>query len=139
MRPAAQVRERIVLVDRDLGLLLQWVAVFIQTAFFKTFDQFQFIRLVRKDFLGFLGRENFLFKLVLALDDLAHALFDLLQILGRQVAGQVEIVVKTVLDRRADRVFGLREQFQDGLRHDMRGRVADFIEVGLLIFFLLTL
>ncbi len=139
VRPAAQVRERVVLVDRDFRLFLQWIAIFIEAAFFETFDQFQFIGLVGKDFLRFISRENRLLELVLALDDLAHPLFDLLQILRREVARQVKVIVKTVLDRGADRVLGLGEHFQHSLRHDMRGGVTDFIEMGLLVFFLCNL
>ena len=134
MRPAAQVRERVVLVDRDLRLFPERIAVFVEAAFFQAFDEFQLVGLVGKDLLGFLRREDRLFELMLALDDLAHPLFDLLQVLRCEVARQVEIIIETVLDRRTDRVLGLRNHFHNGLGHDVSGRVADLVQIGLFVF-----
>ena len=78
MRTAAQVRECIVLIDRNLRLLFQRIAIFIQSAFFESFDQLHFIGLVGKDLLRLFGRDDRLLELMLALHDLSHALFDLL-------------------------------------------------------------
>ena len=67
VRAAAQVRERIVLVDRDLRLLLERIAVLIQSAFFQPFDQFQLVGLVLEDLARLIGRDDLLHELVLAL------------------------------------------------------------------------
>ena len=42
--------------------------------------------------------------------------------------GQLEVVVEAVLDGRADGVLGARPEAQDGLRHDVRGGVAQDLE-----------
>jgi hypothetical protein len=70
-------------------------------------------------------------------DDLAHALFDHLQVLRGQGARQVEIVVKAVLHRRTDGVLGLREHLDHRLRHHMRSRVANAVQVAVFVSFFL--
>src|SRR5690349_15769108 len=71
-----------------------------------------------------------------ALNDLPHALFDLFEIFGQEVARQIKVVVKAVLDRRTDRVLRLGEHLHDSLRHDMRSGMTDLIKMGLFVFFL---
>ena len=138
VRPAAQVREGIALVERDFRLGIQRVAVFVQAAFFQAVDQFQLVGLVLEDLAGFIGRYNLLDEGVPAGDDLAHAFLDLLQVILRDRLGQVKIIVETVLDRRADGVLGLRVEFQHGLRHDVRGRVADAVKQRIFVAFVLV-
>ena len=44
-----------------------------------------------------------------------------------RAAGELEVVVEAVGDRRADRVLGAREQVGDGLGHHVRGGVAQHL------------
>ena len=90
------------LVDGNVGLLVERVAVLVQSAFFETLDEFQFVGLVGKNFLCLVRRDDRLLELMLALHDLAHPLFDLLQIFGREVARQIEVVVKAIFHGRTD-------------------------------------
>ena len=62
-------------------------------------------------------------------DDRAHLGLDRGEVVvGERLAvGQFEVVVEAVLDGRADRVLGAREQPGDGLRHDVRRRVAQHV------------
>ena len=63
MRPAAQVREGIALVERNFRLyLLQRVAVFVQPAFFQAVDQFHLVGLVLKTLAGSSADTTFLTK-----------------------------------------------------------------------------
>ena len=132
VRPAAQVHEDIVLIDRDLRLLLERVAVLVEAALLEPVDQLELVGLVLEDLARLVGRDDLLHEVVLAGDDLAHALLDRLQVFGREVARQVEVVVEAVLDGRADGVLGLREHLHHGLRHDVRGRMAHLVQLGTL-------
>ena len=129
MRPAAQVREGIALVQADDRLFSERVAVFVQAAFFEAVDQFQLVGLVLEDLAGFIGGDDLFDKGMPGGDDLAHAFFDLLQVIFRDLFGQVKIIIKAIFDRRTDRVLGLRVEFQHGLRHDVRSRVTDAVEL----------
>ena len=53
------------------------------------------------------------------LDELMHAGLDLLEIFGRERTVELEVVVKAVFNGRSDRHLGLREEFLDGLRHQV--------------------
>ena len=66
--------------------------------------------------------------LLVAIDDLLHALFDLGQIV--QTEGRVagEVVVEAVLDGRTDRDLGAGEQLLHRLGHDVAGVVADGVQ-----------
>ena len=67
------------------------------------------------------------------LDDLLHFLFDRLEILRRQLRiAEVDVIVKTVLGRRAVGEIRLREQALDRLGHDVRRRVADNVQLFVL-------
>ena len=66
-----------------------------------------------------------------ALLDLLHLLLDGLEVLGREGLLDVEVVVEAVLDRRADAQLGLGEELLHGLRHDVRGGVAQDVETVL--------
>ena len=59
------------------------------------------------------------------LDDLAHPLFQLRQVFGRERVRDVEVVVEAVGDRRPDPELGVREQVLDGLGQHVCGRVPD--------------
>ena len=70
-------------------------------------------------------------ELLALLDDLPHPGLDLLEVLGHERGLDVEVVVEAVLDRRADAEPGVREHLLHGLRHHVRGRVAqDVAAVG---------
>jgi len=114
-----------VCVERDIRGTLQGFAIFINAAAFQSFDQFDLVGLVSKHPFGFFGTDHFLLERVFTSNDLAHAFFDDLKVVGGQVARQVKIIVKTVLDRRADGIFGLAriEHLYYGLGHHVRGRV----------------
>ena len=66
-----------------------------------------------------------------ALLDLLHLLLDGLEVLGRERLLDVEVVVEAVLDRRADAQLGLGEELLHGLRHDVRGGVAQDVQAVL--------
>ena len=79
-------------------------------------------------------------ELQLLLADLAHLGLDLGQILGREGKGCVHVVVKAVLDGRADSQLHLRVQALDGLRQDVGtsmpvGAAILLIFKGVLVFF----
>ena len=59
------------------------------------------------------------------LDDLAHPLFQLVQVLGRERRLDVEVVVEAVGDRRPDAELGVREQILHRLSQHVGGRVPD--------------
>ena len=61
---------------------------------------------------------------VLRAEDPAHLRLDAPEVVGRDRLGELEVVVEAVGDRRPDRDLRVRPQVQHGLRHDMRGRVA---------------
>ena len=60
---------------------------------------------------------------------LAHLRLDLLEVRGRQRAGQVEVVVEAVLDGRTDAELGVGEELEDGRGHHVRRAVAHRGEV----------
>ena len=55
-------------------------------------------------------------------------LLDACEIVGREALGPLEVVVEAVLDHRADRDLGAREEALDRLRHQVRARVAQHLE-----------
>ena len=129
MWAATQVYKRVGLIDRNFRFFVQRLSVFVVAATFQTIDQFQLVWLVFEDFACLFSRQNFLLEVVIPGDDLSHTLFECGQVILRDGFGQFEIIVETVFNGRTDRVLSLRELFEDGLRHDMRCRVADFIEL----------
>ena len=78
--------------------------------------------------LGLVARDDRLPERLVARDDLAHALLDRREILGRERLGAVEVVVEAVLDHRADRHLRVRPQRLHGLGQHMRRVVADEFE-----------
>ena len=89
-------------------------------------DEFELVRLVGEFFarlvLGLIDAPG---EQLAFLDDLAHPLLQRLEILGRERARHVEVVVETVGDGRADAELGLREHVLDGLRQHVGSRVPD--------------
>ena len=64
-------------------------------------------------------------------DALAHALLDRHEVVGRERARQLEVVVEAILDRRTDAELRSRKQVKDRLGHDVRRRVAHRVELVL--------
>jgi hypothetical protein len=70
-------------------------------------------------------RPHLLLEGLVGRDDLRHLLLDGGQVLGRERARHLDVVVEAVLDRRAHAQVGVREQPLDRGGHDVRGGVAD--------------
>ena len=66
--------------------------------------------------------------LLVAIDDLLHALFDLFQIVQAERLVTREVVIEAVLDVRADRDLGARKQLLHGLGQDVGRVVTDGVE-----------
>jgi hypothetical protein len=56
------------------------------------------------------------------------------QVIRGQRARQVEVVVKAVLNGRPDGDFAFGEHLQHRLRHDVRGRMPDLVQLAFFIF-----
>ncbi len=65
---------------------------------------------------------------MLFLEDVLHPLLDRLEVLVRQGARQIKIVIETVLDRWTDGDLPLGKHLEDGLGHDVGQSVTDSIE-----------
>ena len=63
-------------------------------------------------------------------DLLLHLRLDLLEILRRNAVRKIDIVIKTVLDRRPGGELRFRPDFQNRRRQDMRGRMTQTFDVG---------
>ena len=113
MRARAQVNKLTLTVERDDSVLRQVV------------DELNFIRLVL--FLhkldGFLARKLKALEFQLFLADLAHLTFQLVQHFLREVKRCVKIVVKAIVNRRADGQLHLGMQTLDRLRQNVRAGV----------------
>ena len=59
------------------------------------------------------------------LRELVHARFDLFEIFGREGTAVGKVVVEAVFNRRPDRHLSIGVEFLDGLRHEVRARMAD--------------
>ena len=118
MRPGAEVRERPVDVEGDFLALGEVV------------DQFDLVRLILEEGARLVAGDDFLNEGRLRGDALLHAVLDGGEIVRRQRARQVEVVVEAVRDRRADGEFGVREDGEHRLGHHMRRRVAHLPERG---------
>jgi len=109
--------------------------MFVLQAAFQVGDQLQLEGLVAENLAGLVGADHFLVEFVIALDNRTHARLDILQVLGCERAGQVEVIVEPVINSRADGDAGAGEFIQHGLRHHMRGGMAQFVQVRSFIFF----
>ena len=95
-------------------------------------DDLELVRLVGEQAEGLVGRHLGAGEGLVGGDDLAHPGLDRPEVVvaERAPAGQLEVVVEAVLDRRADRELGPREELRDGLGHDVRRRVAQHVAAG---------
>src|SRR2546423_562276 len=104
VRPAAQVHERAVRVHRDDLILFQVI------------DSLQLERIVLEAPLRLFSAHLFTRKGIISFYDLAHLPFDRRDILRRERPTDIEVVIKTVFDRRAEPDLRLREQLPNGSR-----------------------
>jgi hypothetical protein len=100
-------------------------------------DQLQLIGLVCEDAASFIGGDDFFLEIVMASNDLPHALFDHFQIFRGEGTRQVKIIIETILNRGPDGELTVGEHLQDCLGHDMRRRVADAVKIAVFVSFLL--
>src|SRR5437867_59600 len=63
-----------------------------------------------------------------SLHHLAHLLFDLPEVVGRECPREVEVVVEAVLNGRPETELRAREQLEHRAGHDVRGRVPQRVE-----------
>ena len=131
MRPPAQVYKRVLLIDGDSGLLVvgQGGAILIDATRRKPVDQFDLIGVVPKQFAGLVCRHFAHLKGMAPLEDLLHARLDPRDVLLIRRVRQVEVIVKTIFNRRADRRLGVGETFDDRLRQHVRGGVPDLVQL----------
>ena len=115
MRPAAEIEP--IALGIELDLLVGGNGV----------EQFDLERLalLLEQIPRRLARDCLFGERLVARDDLAHALLDRREILGRERRVAKEIVIETVLDHRADGDLRTRPQRLHRLRQHMRGVVAD--------------
>ena len=83
---------------------------------------------VAEGFLGLLARPDFLGEGSVARDDLLHLLLDDGQVFQRERLVAGEVVIKAVLDHRADGDLRARPQRLHGFRHNVRGVVPDQLQ-----------
>ena len=89
-------------------------------------DEFELVRLVGQLLAGLVyGLVDPPVEQLRVLDDLAHPLFQRLQILRRKRLRHLEVVVEAIGDGWPDPEFGMREQVLDGLGQNVRGRMPD--------------
>src|SRR5579875_1572695 len=77
---------------------------------------------------GFFAGPNLLCEGFVAGDDLRHFFLDCGKILGRERLGSIEVIIKAVLDHRADGNLGAGKEGLHCLGEDMRGIMADEFE-----------
>ena len=115
VRAAAEVEPLALLVDLDHLVGRDGV------------DQFdlEVLALGRKDALGLVARPHFLGERSAAGDDLGHLLFDRREIVLGEGRVALEVVIKAVLDHRADGDLRRRPKFLHGFGEDVRSVVPD--------------
>jgi hypothetical protein len=116
VRPATEIDERPVRIHRD-----DFVGP-------ELLEALELERIVGKSAPGhrlvhFLAHERQLLR-----HHLAHLIFEDRNIIGRERARHLEVVVKPVLDGRSEPDSGVGPQAPHGGREDVRGRVAEHIE-----------
>ena len=112
MRAGAQVGETLLPVEGDNAVLGQVV------------DEFHLVRLVLHQFQRLFAGQLEALQFGVLLDDAAHFLFHVLEEFGREGLVHIKVVVKAVVDGRADGQLRLRAQGLDRLRQHMAGGVA---------------
>ena len=138
VRPLAQVLEGVLAIGSDRHRLVELVAHLVDLPLAQAGDQLLLVGLVGEQRGGLLAAHLAELERVLAADDAAHALLDLLEVLRRKgarlaglLAAEVEVVVEAGRGRRADGELGLGIELEHRLRHDVGGGVADLVQVVL--------
>ena len=108
--------------------------VFVHAALFQVVDQLDLVRLIGELLARFVRAHFAVDERVILADDLAHPRFDLVQVFRQQCARQVKVIVKAVLDGRADGDLAFGEHFQHRLRHHVRSRVPDTMQFVVVFF-----
>ena len=92
-------------------------------------DDLDLVRLVGEELLGLGHRHLGTDERLVRLDDLAHLGLDAFEVVvaERRATREFEVVVEAVLDGGPDRELGSGEQSGHGLRHHVRGRVAQHV------------
>ena len=116
MGTTAQVHERPVGVNRNDFVLAQVV------------DALELERVLLEALLGLRARDFFPDEGVIRLHHLHHLFFNRLQVLRREGASHVEVVVEAVLDRRAEADLGLRKDLPHRRGEHVRRRVTQHVE-----------
>ena len=129
VRPTAEVDERVgvaVHADRPARTDLARIVFIVGRDGADALDDLALVGLVGEDRQGLVGRDVGADERLVFGDDLAHPVLDAFEVAlaERLAAGEIEVVVEAVLDRRADRELGAGEQLGDRLRHHVRGGVA---------------
>ena len=118
MRTAAEILEGAVGVDRD-HLVRPQLA-----------DPLELERIVGKATVGLRAVHDLADERIVPLRDLDHLLLDRLEVLGREGARHLEVVVEAVLDRRAEPDPRAREELAHRRRQDVRRAVPEHLEGG---------
>jgi len=135
MRTAAEVDERVVLIDRQRNGRGRPVAVLVDLAGHQVIDQFDLQRLPLEETARLVGRDLPVAEVVRSGQDLPHARFQPHQVLGGEghslalgIRAQVEVVVEARVDGRTDAQPRLRKLLQHRLGQDMRQAVPDPVQ-----------
>ncbi|ABU77372.1 hypothetical protein ESA_02123 [Cronobacter sakazakii ATCC BAA-894] len=92
--------------------------------FIKNSD-FVVLATLHKRFAGFLPAHFFLDDVVISFRQLVHTLFEGVDIFLSQGMVEIDIVIKAVVDNRANRHFGMGPQLFDGMTQQVRTGVTD--------------
>src|ERR1051325_3100064 len=76
-----------------------------------------------------ISRNFHAFERMVCFDFLLHLRLDLFEVFGRNPVSKIDIVIKTVLDRRAGGELRLRPDFQNGSGQNVRTRMAQTLDV----------
>ena len=123
VRPAAQIREVALRVERDLLVFRNRLHEFDLIVLAELIEEGD--RLVARHFAV---RDREVLR-----HDLVHALFDLREVFFREGLLAGEVVVETVFDRRSDRHFGFRIELLHCLSHQVSGGVANDVKTFLIL------
>ena len=121
MRSTAKINELAGCIGGNGHSFVGWIAVIIQVAALESFDKLDFVDLVLEKLLGIFRRNLLADEVRLCLDQFPHAVLDGFEIIRREGARQVEVVVKPVFDGWTDSNLPIREHFQDGFSHHVGG------------------
>ncbi len=87
---------------------------------------------VNKHAAGFIDRRHLFDDVIIFFDQLLHTFFDGLQIFRRERTLVLNIIIKAVLNHRADGHFGGWIQLLDGVAHEVCKRVTDNFQTFLI-------